>query len=86
VAEFEHFEFFLDSSGLDKVRLGFYEKKPNKWAAPGNYVVYEIPDDEDTKHTATMITLQYGSIEDAFKDFRDEIEKKILSSTISYGY
>lgn len=85
VHDFSHFEFFLDSSGLDKVRIGFYEKR-TMWDLVEKFVVYEIPEDEDTQGLITFLTLTHGSLEKAYREFRDELEKKISIPTIGYGY
>lgn len=81
----KEFEFFLDSSGLDKIRLGFYEFKYPSFIDTGarfeNRILYEVPDDVSTQEQITFLTLQYGSLERAYRCYRDEIEKYIMTST-----
>lgn len=85
VLEFEFFEFFLDANKLYKVRLGFYKKKPNEWASPENYVVYEIPDDEDTQNTIIVLTLKHSNLEKAYREFRNDLENN-TDSSLFYDY
>jgi len=84
-SDLESFEFFLDSSGLDKVRIGFYEKR-TMWDLIENFIVYEIPDDKETQEMATVLALRHGSVELAYNEFKEEVFKKISTSIISYGY
>lgn len=89
--DLEMFEFFLDSSGLEKIRIGFYEYKYPHLSyvdiEHGNdlqkCILYEIPDDDETKEILTMLSLKHGSLEDAYRDFRDDLENLMATTTIN---
>jgi hypothetical protein len=82
------FELFLDSNDLGMTQIGFYEYKvPNYIAVDPqdrlqNMIVFDLYNATE-KETATVLTLKYGSIEKAYRNFRDDLEKSVLTSTMA---
>jgi len=81
-SDLENFEYFLSANGLDNVKIGFHSFMKYK----KNLICIEIPDDEQSQASATYLSLKYGSIEKAYRQYRDNLENMILGSTISHGY
>ena len=77
VRNLKNFEFFLDSCGLQDIKIGFYEERLQH-SGLKNYIVYDIPKSGEASEIAMMLTLQHGSLEAAYLDYIDSVEKKII--------
>jgi hypothetical protein len=80
VRDLANFEFFLDSCGMQDIKIGFYEERLQH-SGLKNYIVYDIPKSGEASEIAMMLTLQHGSLEAAYLDYRDSVQRKIEMST-----
>lgn len=83
VIETREFKFFLEANDMKDVNVGSYDIRRNNFQLE-HFICYAYTDtNEDIVSNLTYITLKHGSLENAFRHYRNTL-REISAGTV-YG-
>lgn len=93
VRDINTFKMFLDANDMDKVLIGYYSKPLNLGLNTASRVhtencicyAYDVEDD-GAMSGMTYMTIKYGSVEEAYNTYKEEIFKLSTGTIDEYSY
>jgi len=75
VADIRLLEVFLKANDLETIKIGHYEERQNNYQIDNKICYLYDENDESVTSTLLYLALKYGSLEIAFKDFKEKVKK-----------